>query len=144
MAGWPKATLPVFRGPGLARMLARSASEGQGPALSFAKEVARLARDRHCQDVVILDLRGVSSAMDFFVIATGTSDRQMKSVADEICQMAKQYGLTRLGREGYRFAHWILLDFLEVVVHLFTQEYRQYYDLEMLWGEAKRVSFDRR
>lgn len=136
--------MPVFRGTDLARRLARSVSQDSGPALSFAKEVARLAMDRHCQDVVILDLRGLSAAMDFFVIATGTSDRQMKSVADEICQLARQYGLPRLGREGYRYAHWILLDFLEVVVHLFTEHYRQYYDLEMLWGEAKRVSFDGR
>jgi len=113
--------------------------EAEPVALAFARAAARLALDRHCEDVVILDLRGLSSAMDFFVIATGSSDRQMKSVADEICQLAKTHGLSRLGREGYRFAHWILLDFLEVVVHLFTAEYRQYYDLEMLWGEAARL-----
>ncbi|MDH7598446.1 MAG: ribosome silencing factor [Sedimentisphaerales bacterium] len=112
------------------------------PALAFARSVAKLALARHLEDVVILDLRGISSAMDFFVIGTGTSDRQMKSVADEICLMAKERGFCQLGREGYRLAHWILLDFLEVVVHLFTQEYRQYYDLEMLWGEAKRISIE--
>ena len=112
------------------------------PAKVFALAVARLARDRHCSDIVVLDLKGVYGATDFFVIATGTSDRQMKSLADEISQEGRKTGFGRFGRAGYDQAHWILLDYIDVVVHLFTDEYRQYYDLEMLWADAERVPID--
>ena len=109
---------------------------------AFALAAARLARERHCTDTVVLDLSGVSGATDFFVIATGTSDRQMKSVADEISQEGRTAGFARFGRAGYDQAHWILLDYIDVVVHLFTEEYRQYYDLEMLWGDAERIKIE--
>ncbi|MBP8303035.1 MAG: ribosome silencing factor [Phycisphaerae bacterium] len=112
------------------------------PAQAFALAAARLARDRHCTDVVVLDLHGLSPATDFFVIATGTSDRQMRSLADEISQEGRDTGFGRFGKAGYEQAHWILLDYIDVVVHLFSGEYRQYYDLEMLWGDAKRVALD--
>ena len=103
---------------------------------------ARLAAERHCTDIVVLDLRGISPATDYFMIATGTSDRQMRSVADEICETAKKQGFQRFGRAGYEQARWILLDFVDVVVHIFDAEYRNYYDLELLWGDAKRLSID--
>ena len=112
------------------------------PAKAFALFAARLARDRHCTDIAVLDLHGVSPAADFFVIATGTSDRQMRSLADEISQEGRKTGFARFGRAGYDQAHWILLDYVDVVVHLFTEEYRQYYDLEMLWADAERVKID--
>jgi len=111
-------------------------------AKAFALAAARLAKDRHCTDVVVLDLHGVSPATDFFVIATGTSDRQMRTLADEISLEGRKTGFGRFGRAGYDQAHWILLDYIDVVVHLFTEEYRQYYDLEMLWGDAERVAID--
>jgi ribosome-associated protein len=111
-------------------------------AKAFALAAARLARDRHCSDIVVLDLHGVSPAADFFVIATGTSDRQMRSLADEISQEGRKTGFGRFGRAGYDQAHWILLDYIDVVVHLFTEECRQYYDLEMLWSDAERVPID--
>lgn len=111
-------------------------------ARGFALTAARLARDRHCTDVVLLDLHGLSPATDYFVIATGTSDRQMRSLADEISQEGRNMGFGRFGRAGYDQAHWILLDYIDVVVHLFTEDYRQYYDLELLWGDAKRVVVD--
>jgi ribosome-associated protein len=110
------------------------------PAKVFALAAARLARDLHCSDIVVLDLHGVSPAADFFVIATGTSDRQMRSLADEISKEGRKTGFGRFGRAGYDQAHWILLDYIDVVVHLFTEECRQYYDLEMLWSDAARVA----
>jgi ribosome-associated protein len=109
---------------------------------AFALAAARLARDRHCTDVVVLDLHGVSPAADFFVIGTGTSDRQMRSLADEISKEGRKTGFGRFGRSGYDQAHWILLDYIDVVVHLFTEEHRQYYDLEMLWADAERVKIE--
>lgn len=112
-------------------------------AKTFALSAASLAAERHCTDIVVLDLRGISPATDYFMIATGTSDRQMRSVADEICEAAREQGIQRFGRAGYEQARWILLDFIDVVVHIFDAEYRDYYDLELLWGDAKRLSIDK-
>ena len=111
-------------------------------ARAFALHAAGIAHGRHCGDIAILNLRGISPATDFFVIATGTSDRQMRAVADEICAAARQQGIERFGRAGYEQARWILLDFVDVVVHLFDSEYREYYDLELLWGDAVRLDID--
>ena len=108
----------------------------------FALSAAKIAAERHCSDIVVLDLTGMSPATDFFVIATGTSDRQIRTVADEISQAARDQGLQRFGRAGYEQARWILLDFIDVVIHIFDAEYRDYYDLELLWGDAKRLTVD--
>ena len=109
------------------------------PARQFAVKAARTARDNRCSDIVVLDLRGLSNTTDYFVITTGTSNRQMRTVADEVSKAAKEAGHMRFGLAGYEQARWIVLDFIDVVVHIFDQEYRDYYDLEMLWGDAKRV-----
>jgi ribosome-associated protein len=108
-------------------------------AKAFALAAAKIAAERHCSDIVVLDLKGKSPATDYFVIATGTSDRQMRTVSDEICEAAKEQGQQRFGRAGYEQARWILLDFIDVVIHIFEAEYRDYYDLELLWGDAKRL-----
>ena len=110
-------------------------------ARAFAVTASRLAVSRHCSDIVILDLRGLSPVTDYFVIVTGTSDRQMRTVADEICQAAKENSMWRFGRAGYDQARWIVLDFIDVVVHIFDQQHRQYYDLELLWGDAERIDY---
>jgi ribosome-associated protein len=109
---------------------------------AFALAAAKLAGERHCSDIVVLDLTGMSPATDFFVIATGTSDRQIRSVADEISEEARSMDFARFGRAGYDQGRWILLDFVDVVVHLFDGEYRNYYDLEMLWGDAERLTIE--
>jgi ribosome-associated protein len=119
------------------------AKKRETQARAFALAAAKVADERHCSDIVVLDLRGLSPATDYFVIATGTSDRQMRTVADEISQVAREHGLTRFGRAGYEQARWTLLDFIDVVVHIFDTEYRDYYDLELLWGDAKRVTWKR-
>ena len=110
-------------------------------AKEFAIAAAKIAQERRCTDIVVLDLRGLSPATDYFVIATGTSDRQMRAVADEISQMGREHDMRRFGRAGYEQSRWILLDFVDVVVHLFDQEYRQFYDLELLWGDAERIDY---
>ena len=106
----------------------------------FALAAARLAAERHCTNIVVLDLKGKSPATDYFVIVTGTSNRQMRSVADEIADEARQRGLQRFGRAGYEQGRWILLDYIDVVIHIFDSEFRDYYDLELLWGDAKRLT----
>ncbi len=110
-------------------------------AKEFAQAAARIAQERHCTDIVILDLRGLSPATDYFVIATGTSARQMRTVADETSQTGRERGISRFGRAGYEQGRWILLDFVDVVVHLFDPEYRQFYDLELLWGDAEKIDY---
>jgi len=110
---------------------------------AFALAAAKIAAERHCSNIVVLDLKGKSPATDYFVIATGTSDRQMRAVANEICESAKETGQQRFGRAGYEQARWILLDFVDVVIHIFDSEYRDYYDLELLWGDAKRLKWNK-
>lgn len=108
----------------------------------FAIEAARIARDLHCTEVVLLDLEGLSPATDYFLIATGTSDRQSRTVADEISMLAKKkFNLQCFGTAGYEKGQWILLDFVSVVIHIFDAKYRDYYNLEMLWGDAKKIDF---
>ncbi|UCC23601.1 MAG: ribosome silencing factor [Planctomycetota bacterium] len=97
-------------------------------ARRFALAAAEVAAGRHCSDIVVLDLRGKSPATDYFVIATGTSDRQMRTVADEISESARECGLQRFGRAGYEQGRWILLDFIDVVIHIFDGTNRDYYD----------------
>ena len=111
-------------------------------AKGFALEAAKLAKERRCTDIVVLDLGGKSPATDFFVIATGTSNRQIRTVADEICEMARNHDLQRFGRAGYEQGRWVLLDFVDVVIHIFDDEYRDYYDLELLWGDAERLKVE--
>jgi ribosome-associated protein len=112
-------------------------------ARSFAVAAAKVAAERHCSEIVVLDLSGKSPATDFFVIVTGTSDRQMRTVADEISEAAREVKFQRFGRAGYEQARWILLDYVDVVIHIFDSEYRDYYDLELLWGDAERLTIDK-
>jgi ribosome-associated protein len=108
----------------------------------FAIEAARVARDLHCTDVILLDLTGLSPATDYYLIATGTSDRQSRTVADEISVLAKKkFNLHCFGTAGYEKGQWILLDFVSIVVHVFDVKYRDYYNLEMLWGDAKKIDY---
>jgi ribosome-associated protein len=112
----------------------------EADARRFAIEAARIAEEDHCEDVVVLDLRGICQVCDYFVICTGTSDRQMRAVIDHIDEEAERAGQSRFGLSGYREAQWILADYVDVVVHLFTAETRAYYDLELLWGDAERIT----
>jgi len=114
------------------------------PIRQLVLELARSASDDKCNDVVVLDLQGLSSVTDYFLIATGTSDRQLKSTAEHLVKIAKEQGLRPLGYDGYESAHWILVDFGSIVVHLFSPSYRELYDLELLWGDAPKVRWQRR
>ncbi len=108
----------------------------------FALEAAKIALHDNCTDVVVLDLTGKSPATDYFVIATGTSDRQTRTVADDITEYGKKHDFRIFGRAGYEQGKWVLLDFVNVVVHIFNEEFRQYYDLELLWGDATKLKIE--
>ena len=110
-------------------------------ARRFAIDAARLAAATHCGNVVVLDVSGVSPVTDFFVIATGSSPRQMHSVCDEIAEMGAPLNYKPFHKPGYGGDHWILVDFVDVVIHLFNAEARQFYDLDNLWGDGKKVEW---
>ena len=103
----------------------------------LAELIAGYASDVKAQEIVELDLRGVLGYTDYFVIATGGTDRQVKAVHDRIHEnMKKEHGLLPRRVEGVSESRWILMDYLDVIVHIFTPEAREFYRLEQLWGEA--------
>ena len=88
------------------------------------------------QDIVVMDIRGVSPIADYFVIATGTSQPQMAALAETATETLTAHGLQLSHTEGMRAGNWVLLDFGSVIVHLFDKENRQFYNLERVWGDA--------
>ncbi len=109
-------------------------------SLELAKAAAQVALDNKGEEVLILDVCDQTALFDYFVIATGTSRRQLHAISEEIDNVLEK-GLKdrRLGIEGYEDSRWIVLDYGSVVIHLFDEETRSYYDLESLWGDAKVV-----
>jgi ribosome-associated protein len=99
--------------------------------------IADMAADRKALDIVALDLRGMVGYADYFLICTGRSDRQVRAIHDAIhAGMKAAFGLLPGRVEGLPESRWVLLDYLDVVVHVFTPETREFYRLEQLWGEA--------
>jgi ribosome-associated protein len=114
--------------------------ETQSPdAASFVEAAAKLLVDRHCQDVLLLDVAGLSQVSDFVLIGTGTSDRQMKSIADELADFGKDRGFPAFRTSVDTGATWIVIDFVTIIVHIFEPDRRAYYDLEDLWSDARRI-----
>jgi ribosome-associated protein len=112
----------------------------QQRSLQLALAAARVAADNNGKDIVVLDLREQTPIFDYFVIATGSSRRQLHAISDEIeSVLLRDFQDRRLGLEGYQESHWVVLDYGDVVVHLFDEQSRGYYDLEGLWGGAQRV-----
>ena len=106
------------------------------------RQAVQAAQDRKALDLSVLDLKGLSSFTDFFLICTGTSTRHMQAISDAVVeQLKKVSGLSPAHVEGHAEAQWILLDYLEFVVHIFSEQSRRFYDLERLWKKAERVSF---
>jgi ribosome-associated protein len=106
----------------------------------LAVAAARIAIANNGSDVLVLDVCEQTALFDYFVIATGTSRRQLHAISEEIDDvLQKDLGDTRLGIEGYEDSRWIVLDYGSVMIHLFDEEARAYYDLESLWADAKVV-----
>lgn len=102
---------------------------------------AKTAEDYRCKDTLVLDLAEVTPVVDYFVLTTGASKRQMHALADEVKRLLKAQGSERLGLEGYESSSWILEDFGDIVLHIFTPETREIYGLERLWADARRVDW---
>jgi ribosome-associated protein len=120
-----------------------SVTQDTHPGLRRARIAARVAAENRGRDIVILDLRELTCVFDFFILVSGTSRRQLHAISEEIDRvLQKELGDRRLGIEGYEDSHWILLDYGDVVIHMFEPETRAYYAIEELWGQAKRVPLE--
>jgi len=105
----------------------------------FAKKIADLVFNKKGYDVKIIDLQNIASFADFFVICSADSDTQVKAIADEIDKTLRDEGIRCWHKEGYTALTWILLDYVDVVVHIFKKESREFYNIEKLWGDAPSI-----
>lgn len=105
----------------------------------FAEKIADLVFNKKGYDVRIIDLRNLATFSDFFVICSADSDTQVKAIADEIDKSLRDEGIKCWHKEGYMALSWVLLDYVDVVVHVFLKEAREFYNIEKLWGDAPSV-----
>ncbi|MED4070639.1 ribosome silencing factor [Priestia endophytica] len=108
--------------------------------LELLSLVAKAADDKRAEDVIALDMKGISLVADYFMICHGNSDRQVQAIAREIKEQANEYEIEVKRLEGFNEARWILIDLGDVVAHVFHKDERGYYNLERLWGDALLVS----
>lgn len=108
----------------------------------FAEKITNLIFHKKGYDVKILDLRKVASFADFFVICSADSDTQVKAIADEIDKALRDEGIKCWHKEGYIALSWVLLDYVDVVVHIFKKETREFYNIEKLWGDAPSTEIE--
>lgn len=121
--------------------VSRATPERIARAQELATICARIADDNRGKDILLLDLSKATSLVDFFVLATAASRRQSHAIADEIDQEMKRRGERKLGIEGSEEGRWVLIDYGDFVVHVFSAEARTYYSLEEIWGDAERVEW---
>ena len=103
------------------------------------KIAVNAAEDKKASDLVALDISGIASFTDYFLFCTGDSSRQMQAIADEVEQKLKKFGIRPSHVEGYQNAEWILMDYIDLVIHIFSRSARAYYDLERLWRDGKKL-----
>src|SRR5919206_5341157 len=113
------------------------------PTAAQAQRAAVLCLDRKANDVVVLDLRQVSSATDYFVVASGTSDTHVRAIAEHVLEELRKEGVRTHHVEGLQAGRWVLLDYVDFVVHVFHPVLREFYQLERLWSDASVVEIDR-
>lgn len=117
-----------------------TSQQQQDRSLQLALAAAQTAEDNRAKEVVVLDMRELTPMFDYFVLATGTSRKQLHAISEEIDhKLEDELNDHRMGIEGYAESRWILLDYGTVVIHIFDQETRDYYLLDQLWSQAKRV-----
>ena len=113
------------------------------PVADRAALCARVAEDNKARDILVLDMRGITPLYDYVVLATGASRRQIHTLAEEIDAALRSLGDRRSTIEGYEASKWVVQDYGDVVVHVFSPEAREYYRLEELWDDAPRVDWER-
>ena len=115
------------------------APSSERPPLELARRIVELAEDKKAADIVLLDLAGLTTMADYFVICSGGSERQLEAIATGIIGSLRDERIKPIGREGTAASHWILVDFGSVIVHIFTPPERDYYGLEKHWSEARTI-----
>lgn len=108
----------------------------------FAKNVYEWITDKNGKDVKILDIGELSDLGDYFIIASGNSDRQVNAIADYIQDKASEMGIEPKNIEGLRTGRWVLLDYFDVIIHLFHEDEREFYNLEKIWKDAPQLEFE--
>ena len=103
----------------------------------FAKRISEIMFNKKAYDVLLIDLRKLASFADFFVICSADSDVQVKAIADDVDRSLRDEGMKCWHKEGYQALNWVLLDYVDVVVHVFKKDAREFYNLEKLWGDAR-------
>ena len=117
-------------------------NDRQASSRDLAVAAARAAADKQGERVAVLDVRELIVITDYFVITSGSSQRQVRTIVEEIEKAMRDLGRKPVRREGVEDWRWVLLDYFDVVIHVFSDEEREYYDLERLWRDAPRVEFD--
>ena len=115
------------------------AAAGERAALDLARRIVELAEDKKAADIVLLDLAGLTTMADYFIVCSGGSERQLEAIASGIIGGLRDERTKAIGREGTAASHWILVDFGSVIVHIFTPPERDYYGLEKHWAEARTI-----
>ena len=134
----PADSVTAPRADGLPKR-AKTAPATERPPLELARRIVELAEDKKAADIVLLDLGGLTTMADYFIICSGGTERQLSAIADGIISSLRDEKTRPIGREGVPASHWVLLDYGSVVVHIFTPPERDYYGLEKHWAEAKTV-----
>ena len=132
-------TEPARNPIGLPHRAKEAAPTTEMPPLELARRIVELAEDKKAADIVLLDLTGLTTVADYFVIASGGSERQLDAIAEGIVSGMRDEKVHAFGREGTAASHWVLVDFGSVIVHVFTPPERDYYQLERHWAEAKTI-----
>lgn len=108
----------------------------------MAMDIAGFIDDKKGHDIQILDVRHLSSIADYFIIATGTSNTHVNAIADGVIEDLREKGVLISHKEGKRGGNWILLDYLDVIVHVFTRAEREFYDIERIWSDAEKLELN--
>ncbi|MGN8833489.1 ribosome silencing factor [Selenomonas montiformis] len=108
----------------------------------MSKAICKAASDKKARDIVVMDMQGLMSSTDYFVICSANTATQVRAIADNIEEKLAEQGAAFLHKEGYREGEWVLMDYGDVIAHIFMQEAREYYALERLWGDAKLTSYE--
>ncbi|BDG03773.1 ribosome silencing factor [Anaeromyxobacter oryzae] len=138
----PKSAATPVAGATALAVEAPARAAAPDPARPTALAIAQAGLDKKAEDVTVLDVRGLTSYADYFVVMTADSDRQAGAIADFVEQTMKAKGVSKVGVEGYEGGRWILVDYGDVVAHVMNRESRGFYDLEGLWADAPRFTVE--
>lgn len=108
-------------------------------SLNTAQSIVKILDDKKAINIKVLDIRELTTMADYFIVCSGNSTTQIKAIADEVNEEMSKEGITPIGREGFATASWVLIDYGDVIVHVFNHESRDFYSIEHLWADAKEV-----